>query len=175
MLQLAGFDTPPVIELPFAERVRARHCDCDATGCVGRRSASYGASRPTPRAYYMHAHDCEGRGEPILTSGVARCRRCPAVNRSRSGQPFSDQEITAAIRAWARRRLGPSPHSATIIGRFDSWNQALQASGLTPPRVRRGWSDPDVLDGLRRIAADHGRAPRADDRVGSLSTYPSPR
>lgn len=96
-----------------------------------------------------------------------------------------DEQIIAALRTYDRER-GCSPSSqqwrtqalspsvATIEGRFGSWSAALAAAGLPPRRVRREWSDRDILDGLRRFAADHGRPPRTTDRVGLLSTYPSP-
>jgi hypothetical protein len=59
-------------------------------------------------------------------------------------------------------------------GDFGSWNLALAAAGLPARRVRRDWSDPELVDGLRRFAADHGHPLRASDRVGWLSVYPSP-
>ena len=97
----------------------------------------------------------------------------------------SDAQILAALRAyhrdhgvspmrsdWGRRALSPS--SGTIEHRFGSWNLALAAAGLPARRVRRDWSDQELLDGLRRFAADHGRPLRGSDRVGWLSVYPSP-
>jgi hypothetical protein len=97
----------------------------------------------------------------------------------------SDAEILAALRAYHREhgispmrsasgRRARSPSSRTIEHRFGSWNLALAAAGLPARRVRRDWSDPDVVDGLRRFAADHGRPLRASARVGWSSVYPSP-
>jgi DNA-binding CsgD family transcriptional regulator len=95
---------------------------------------------------------------------------------------YSDQEILDALRADARRRGVSSlssqwdghPDRNVIAHRFGSWNAALTAAGLAPRRVRPDWSDEQILDGLRRFATDHGRPPRARDRVGSLGRYPSP-
>ena len=257
MLSLAGFPAPPVIQMPFAERVReALRLRADGLRWTDIGEL-LGVSPDTARRY-IHAHDCERCGEPILAAGVPRCRLCANTSRSRWGEPFTEREIIDAIRAWQRlegrppaqadwhpsdhggvprwehecprwppatqvtrrfgswnaalqaagfdrprppavsdqqirnalkayhrqhgtsptrpawERLGLPPNSRTIEARFGSWNAALAAAGLPPNRIRRDWSDQDILDGLRRFAADHGRPPRYDDRVGLLSTYPSP-
>ena len=96
-----------------------------------------------------------------------------------------DAAILDALRAYADTngaapsssdwcRLGLLPNRDTIARRFGSWNAALRAAGLSPRRIRADWSDEDILDGLRRFAKDHGRAPRAADRVGQLAQYPGP-
>ncbi|MDQ2894089.1 MAG: sigma-70 region 4 domain-containing protein [Actinomycetota bacterium] len=257
LLWLAGFPALPMIELPFAERVReALRLRTD--GLRWREIGELLGISPDTARHYVYVHDCERCGEPILATGVLRCRRCSSANRSRWGQPFSEREIVAAIRAWRRlegrapaqvnwhptdkggdprwerecprwppanqvirrfgswnaglqaagfdrprppavsdeqilealrayhrqhaispttsewQRLGLAPNTITISGRFGSWNAALTAAGLAPRRVRTGWSDQEILDGLQRFAADHGRPPRSTDRVGSLSEYPSP-
>ena len=248
---------PPVIEMPFAERVR-EGLRLRAEGLRWIDIGELLGVSPDTARRYIHAHDCEGCGEPILAARVPRCRRCANTSRSRWGEPFTEREIIDAIRAWQRlegrppaqadwhpsdhggarrwehecprwppaaqvtrrfgswnaalqaagfdrprppavsdeqildalqayhrqhgtsptrpawERLGLSPNSRTIETRLGSWNAALAAAGLPPSRIRRDWSDQDILDGLRRFAADHGRPPRYDDRVGLLSTYPSP-
>jgi Homing endonuclease associated repeat len=102
--------------------------------------------------------------------------RAPAV---------SDRQIVEALRAYHREhalsprssewgRLGLWPDRNTVSHRFGSWNAALKAAGLAPRLIAKEWSDGEILHGLRRFAQDHGRPPRAADRVGSLSQYPSP-
>ncbi|MGO9976907.1 MAG: homing endonuclease associated repeat-containing protein [Solirubrobacteraceae bacterium] len=257
LLSLAGFPAAAVIELPFAERVQ----EGLRLRADGLRWADIGellGISPDTARRYVHVHDCERCGEPILARGVLQCRRCSGAGRSRWGKPFTAREIVAAIRAWERvegrapaqidwqpsdlggnprwerecprfppqslvtrqfgswnralraagfdrprppevsdeqilaglrayhrdhgtsparadwRRAGLSPNISTIEQRFGSWNAALTAAELAPRRVSRDWSDPDMIEGLRRFAADHGRPLRASDRVGSLSVYPSP-
>jgi hypothetical protein len=95
---------------------------------------------------------------------------------------WSDQEIVEVLRSWAAKRgAAPSssdwdgsPNPDVIAGRFGGWNAALAAAGLTPRFVRREWTEEQLLDGLRRFASDHGRPPRAIDRMGSREQYPSP-
>jgi Homing endonuclease associated repeat len=94
----------------------------------------------------------------------------------------SDQEISEALVSWtaahgfvpSSTEWDASPDRDVIAGRFGGWNAALAAAGLEPRFIRRAWSDEELLEGLRRYAHDHGRPPRAIDRVGSLGRYPSP-
>ena len=95
---------------------------------------------------------------------------------------FSDQEILRALRTWAQaHELVPlstewdaSPHADVIASRFGTWNAALSTAGLRPRQIRRAWTEEEILDGLKRLASDLGRVPRASDRVGSGGEYPSP-
>ena len=49
---------------------------------------------------------------------------------------------------------------ATYQDRFGSWNEAINAAGLEPnPGGRRGLSDEDLLDELRRLADELDRTP----------------
>jgi hypothetical protein len=66
------------------------------------------------------------------------------------------------------------PSANTITARFGTWNAALKAAGLTPRWNGTEWTQPSILEGLRRYAAGNGRAPRSADRIGPLSHYPSP-
>ena len=70
--------------------------------------------------------------------------------------------------------MDAAPHADVIAQRLGSWNAALNAAGLESRYIRRRWTDEQILDGLRRLAVDLGRAPRATDRVGARSEYPSP-
>lgn len=55
-----------------------------------------------------------------------------------------------------------------VLGCFGTWNGALQAAGLAPNKrtlrlVRRGISDGEILESLRRLAAELGRRPACTD------------
>ena len=107
--------------------------------------------------------------------------RAAGLDRPRP-RAWSDQEIVEALRSWAQEHgLVPlstewdaAPHADVIAKRFGSWNAALNAAGLQSRFIRRYWTDDQILDGLRRLAVDLGRAPHASDRVGSRGRYPSP-
>lgn len=99
--------------------------------------------------------------------------------------PATAQQIIRALRAYDQehgvtptvgdwRRDDCTPGDRAIRAKFGSWTAAVQAAGLEPHRIRVEWSDEQILDGHRRLASDHGRPPRKEDRVGSLSRYPSP-
>ena len=64
------------------------------------------------------------------------------------------------------------PSSATYGTRFGSWNAALEAAGFGT----HGYSDEELLDVLRNLAAELGRTPSADhvrecDDAPNISTY----
>jgi hypothetical protein len=97
---------------------------------------------------------------------------------------YTDQQMLDALRDWARRNGRPptsgewdgQPGRDAIAVRFGGWLAALAAAGLAPKRALLRWSDwtdEDILDGLRRLAAALGRPPRSADRVGRLGEYPS--
>jgi hypothetical protein len=193
MLSLAGFPTPAMIELPFAERVHeALRLRADGLRWV-EIGELLGISPDTARRY-VHVHDCEGCIEPILAVGVVRCRRCSSTGRSRWGEPFSSVEIIDAIRAWrqlegrapAQVEWQPSelggnprwerecprfpPHSL-VTRQFGSWNAALQAAGFDRPRAP-AVSDGQILAGLRAYRREHGLSPmRADWQQAGLSPH----
>ena len=252
MLLLAGFAGPLPLELSFAERVRAT-LGLRGAGLRWQEIGELLGISPDAARRYVHASDCEGCGEPVLSARW--CRRCSSRGQTRWGAAYRRDELVAAIQTWARlqgrapaivdwrpkeqggherwerdcprfppvshvtrafgswnaalqaagfdrprppaysdheivdalrahaRRRGVStlssewdghPDRNVIAQRFGSWNAALAAAGLSPRRVRRDWSEQEILDGLRRFAADHGRPPRASDRVGLLERYPSP-
>jgi hypothetical protein len=95
---------------------------------------------------------------------------------------YTDQQILNAVRTHAREHgraplaseWDASPDRNIISQRFGSWNAALQTAGLSPRRIRRAWSDEEILEGLRQFADHYGRPPRSTDRVGPLAHYPSP-
>ena len=85
---------------------------------------------------------------------------------------YTDEQILDELRASARR-LGRSPtmrefaadpdasvHPQTVIEHFGTWNAAKRAAGLTP---RRFWTREELLDELRGLGAELGRAPTARD------------
>lgn len=100
-------------------------------------------------------------------------------------KPVTDAQIIEALRAYHRehgvsprdadwRARGLRPNNVTISSRFGSWNGALYAAGLPARTIRVDWRDEDILVALKRYARDHGRPPRAADRVGLSGLYPSP-
>jgi hypothetical protein len=85
---------------------------------------------------------------------------------------YTDEQILDELRASASR-LGRSPtmrefasdpdasvHPQTVIEHYGSWNAAKRAAGLTP---RRFISREELLEQLRRLAAELGRLPTARD------------
>ncbi|HZO49702.1 MAG TPA: hypothetical protein VFB26_06110, partial [Gaiellaceae bacterium] len=95
---------------------------------------------------------------------------------------YTDEQILGELRASAER-LGRSPtmrefaadpearvHPQTVIEHFGTWNAAKRAAGLTP---RRFISREELLEQLRRLAAELGRLPTARDleqRRGSVAS-----
>jgi Homing endonuclease associated repeat len=95
---------------------------------------------------------------------------------------WSDAQILEELRASAER-LGRSPtmkefaadpaarvHPQTVIEHFGTWNAAKRAAGLTP---RRFVTRQELLDGLRRLGEELGRAPTAADIKRRRGTMPS--
>ena len=95
---------------------------------------------------------------------------------------YSDEEILDALRACAER-LGRSPtmrdfaaddgvrvHPHTVVGRFGSWNDAKRAAGLAP---RRFATREELLDQLRSLGAELGRAPTGADLQARRGAMPS--
>jgi Homing endonuclease associated repeat len=85
---------------------------------------------------------------------------------------YSDEEILAELRASAER-TGRSPtmrefaadpearvHPQTVIEHFGTWNAAKRAAGLIP---RRFISREELLEQLRELGTELGRAPTARD------------
>ena len=138
-----------------------------------------GVSPDTARRY-VHAHECDACGEPILAAGVPRCRRCANTRRSRWGEPFTEREIIDAIHTWQRLEgrppaqadWRPSDHGAPrwehecprwppatqVIRRFGSWNAALQAAGFDRPRPP-AVNDQQIRNALQAYHHDHGISP----------------
>src|SRR5579864_810703 len=99
---------------------------------------------------------------------------------------YSDEQILGELRASAER-LGRSPtmkefaadpgsrvHPQTVIEHFGTWNAAKRAAGLVP---RRFVTREELLEVLRRVGEELGRAPTAHDiderrgRMPSKSLY----
>jgi hypothetical protein len=99
---------------------------------------------------------------------------------------YSDDQILAELRSSAER-LGRSPtmkefaadagsrvHPQTVIEHFGTWNAAKRAAGLVP---RRFVTREELLEVLRRVGEELGRAPTAHDiderrgRMPSKSLY----
>src|SRR5262245_26579737 len=99
---------------------------------------------------------------------------------------YSNEQILGELTACAER-LGRSPtmkefaadpetkvHPQTVIEHFGTWNAAKRAAGLVP---RRFATREELLDVLRRLGDELGRAPTARDlderrgRIPSKSLY----
>ena len=101
---------------------------------------------------------------------------------------WSEAEILAALRAWARAH-GRSPHasewahaepehpgSVTVLARHGSWPKALAAAGLPAPgpRLRRNtaWPQDAVIAALQRWSEQQGRAPRVYEWLRAGEEHP---
>ena len=95
---------------------------------------------------------------------------------------YSDEDLLDALRACAER-LGRSPtmrefaadegtevHPHTVVDRFGSWNEAKRAAGLVP---RRFATRDELLEQLRSLGAELGRAPTGADLQARRGTMPS--
>ena len=95
---------------------------------------------------------------------------------------YTDAQILDELRASAER-LGRSPtmkefaadahsqvHPQTVIEHFGTWNAAKRAAGLMP---RRFATRQELVDQLRRLGAELGRTPTADDIKQRRGTMPS--
>ena len=110
MLLTAGFSAPAPIEIPFAERVQTAQ-QLRADGLLWAEIGELlGVGADTARRY-MHAHPCDC-GEPILARHARLCRRCSSRDKTRWGRVFTEPEILAAIRLWAKLE-GRAPRSLT--------------------------------------------------------------
>jgi hypothetical protein len=95
---------------------------------------------------------------------------------------YSDEQILDALRASAAR-LGRSPtmkeferdadatmHPQTVIDHFGTWNAAKRAAGLLP---RRFATRDELVEELRRLGEELGRAPTARDLDARRGSMPS--
>jgi len=95
---------------------------------------------------------------------------------------YTDAQILEELCASAER-LGRSPtmkefaadaesqvHPQTVIEHFGTWNAAKRAAGLMP---RRFATRQELVDQLRRLGAELGRTPTADDIKQRRGTMPS--
>jgi len=95
---------------------------------------------------------------------------------------YTDEQILAELRACAER-LGRSPtmkefaadpdaamHPQTVIEHFGTWNAAKRAAGLMP---RRFATRAELVERLRSLGAELGRAPTAQDIRARRGTMPS--
>jgi hypothetical protein len=96
---------------------------------------------------------------------------------------YSDEDILEELRA-AAKRLGRSPtmrefardpeagvHPQTVIEHFGTWNAAKRAAGLYP---RRFLTREELLEQLRALGDELGRAPTARDLSARRRSLPSP-
>lgn len=112
-----------------------------------------------------------------------------AGRRPRRPASWSDDEILAALRAWAiRHGRAPNsyewkpgspdrPSSICVRRRFGSWDRALKRAGLKPNGRRQGryWTEEEIVLALRAWASRHGRAPRSQDWRTAARAHPCAR
>jgi hypothetical protein len=83
---------------------------------------------------------------------------------------YSREELLESLRDLAERlgcapRTGDvdkdlhTPSSSTYMRRFGSWLKALKAAGIQPGPRQTGYSCDELLDSLRMLARELGRAP----------------
>jgi hypothetical protein len=95
---------------------------------------------------------------------------------------YTNEQILSELRESAER-LGRSPtmkefgadpgsqvHPQTVIEHFGTWNAAKRAAGLMP---RRFATREELVEQLRRLGAELGRTPTADDVKLRRGTMPS--
>ena len=95
---------------------------------------------------------------------------------------YTNEQILSELRESAER-LGRSPtmkefgadpgsqvHPQTVIEHFGTWNAAKRAAGLMP---RRFATRAELVEQLRRLGAELGRTPTADDVKLRRGTMPS--
>src|SRR5262245_66631724 len=95
---------------------------------------------------------------------------------------YTDEEILEELRA-AAERMGRSPtmrefaqdpearvHPQTVIEHFGTWNAAKRAAGLFP---RRFLTREELLEQLRALGEELGRAPTARDLAARRRSVPS--
>lgn len=108
------------------------------------------------------------------TESTEQATSSSTASASDSGEPTRD-ELTTAIKALADE-LGETPTTtqmneqgaytmARYYAEFDSWNEALEAAGVTPTRAERttGTTREDLRTELQRLADELGRPPKTTD------------
>jgi hypothetical protein len=144
--------------------IRVCNTATDVVITARRRPSSLEARHPPPTEFRLE------RGAWARVSA-------DAGRRPRRPASWSDEEIVAALRAWALRRgRAPNsrdwipgspdrPSSMCVRRRFGSWDKALKRASLKPNRRRQGryWTEEEIVNALRAWATRHGRAPRSQD------------
>ena len=174
-LRAAGMPSPPAreFELALGERVdvaRRLHARAIATAEI---AVMLGVSAATVRAY-LRATTC-ACGAPIVRRDARACRGCARAAR----RPAWDREtILAAYRRWReltgarpvradwspdrpgadrwRRERPRWPSAGEVVSAFGSWGALREAAGDAPAVI----GAEDVLQALRELAAQLGRAPK---------------
>jgi hypothetical protein len=173
-LQAAGLPARALEhDLPRRERV-ASALALRAAGCSVRSIADQLGVDLRTAYRYLASTTCRDCGGPALYG--ERCLECAP----RNGPAATGEEITVALRAWAREHGTPPrsqdwtagspkwrdawprwPGTATVLRVYGSWNHALEAAGL--PTHRHAWSRAETLERLAAWAREHARAPTLAD------------
>jgi hypothetical protein len=179
-------------DLPLAERVGAA-LRMDAAGhSTATIADELGVSQGSVYKY-LRASMCPDCGAPVVTPTAKRCLACSA--RENVKPRFDRQETIALMRAWAqetgetpmtpewlptadqRTKWGSEyprwPSNRTVVTHFGTWNAGLEAAGFG--YRRRTWDRESVLDALRDVATELGRAPSRTDLAGRPGEWPTPQ
>jgi hypothetical protein len=158
------------------ESIHARNTITETVIIARRRPSPLEARNPPPAEFRLE------RGAWARAS-------IDAGRRPRRPASWSDEEILAALRAWALRH-GRAPNSSEWIPgspdrpssicvrrRFGSWDKALRRAGLEPNRRRQGryWTEEEIIHALRVWAKEHGRAPQSHDWKTAAQSHPCAR
>jgi len=65
------------------------------------------------------------------------------------------------------------PNAGTVEKLFGSWNAGLRAAGLEPKAQPGRWTNPSVLEALRRFECELGRQPTSGDLERPPAGYPN--
>jgi hypothetical protein len=179
-------------DLPLAERVGAA-LRMDAAGhSTATIADELGVSQGSVYKY-LRASMCPDCGAPVVTPTAKRCPACAA--REKVQPRFDRQETIALMRTWAqetgqapmtpewlptadqRTKWGSEyprwPSNRTVVTHFGTWNAGLEAAGFG--YRRRTWDRESVLDALRDVATELGRAPSRTDLAGRPGEWPTPQ
>jgi hypothetical protein len=140
------------------------------------------------RRTLLHSRDAPATNTVRLPRGEWARASAKGGRRYRRPAEWTDEEIIAALQAWATEH-GRSPNSCEWISgspgrpgslcvrrRFGSWQKALGCAGLKPNRAAsRNWTNEEILSALKRWTERNGRPPIHKDWGTAGSDHPCAR